>query len=132
MPDCAPAAEALPEPADERAIDWETAKAAVDGDLQLLHGVVEAFLEECPTLLEQVRQAVAASDAALLRRSAHTIKGAMRTFGIANAAQAAAELEEMGRMSQLSAAPPVLARLESQLDRILPEARAFASAGQTR
>ncbi|HUE16255.1 MAG TPA: response regulator, partial [Planctomycetaceae bacterium] len=113
-------------------INWEAAMTAVAGDRQLLQEVVEAFLEECPELLDQARAAVATADASLLRRSAHTIKGIMRTLGLEAPAALAAELEEMGRLSDLSAASPVLARLESGLDEILPEAKAFASTGRTR
>ena len=38
----------------------------------------------------------------------------------------------MGRRSDFSTVAPVLARLETQLDEILPEAKAFASTGRTR
>ncbi len=105
---------------------------AVAGDRQLLQEVVEAFLQECPELLEQTRAAVATADAAFLRRAAHTIKGILRTLGLETPGALAAQLEEMGRSSDLSAAPSVLARLESRLEEILPEAKAFASAGRTR
>jgi two-component system, sensor histidine kinase and response regulator len=114
------------------AIDWEVAMTAVAGDRQLLQEVVEAFLQECPELLEQTRAAVATADAALLRRAAHTIKGILRTLGLETPGALAAQLEEMGRSSDLSTAPSVLARLESRLEEILPEAKAFASAGRTR
>jgi len=114
------------------AIDWDAANASVAGDRELLCDVVDAFLTECPQLLEQMRQAVAAADARLLTRSAHTIRGAMRTFGIAAAGDVAAELEKLGRQNDCVAASPLLARLESYLDLILAEARAFATAGQTR
>jgi PAS domain S-box-containing protein len=113
------------------AIDWQAAMTAVAGDRELLQEVVAAFLEECPALMDQTRTALAAADAILLRRSAHTIKGIMRTLGLETSGALAAELEEMGRSSDLSAAPPVLARLEMQLDEILPEAKAFASTGRT-
>jgi two-component system, sensor histidine kinase and response regulator len=120
------------QPSDGPNIDWSAAMAAVDGDRELLHGVIAAFLEECPALMGQLRQAVADADAVLLHRSAHTMKGAMRTFGIATAGETAAALEEIGRRSDLAAAPTVLAQLESQVEWILPQARAFASAGSTR
>ncbi len=114
------------------AIDWDSAIAVVDGDRELLGEVVAAFLIEGPTLSEEIRQALAAGDANRLRRGAHTLKGALRTLGIELAAQSAGELEEIGRSGDLSRAPAHVARLESQLDQILSEAKSFASAPQTR
>jgi HPt (histidine-containing phosphotransfer) domain-containing protein len=113
------------------AIDWDSAIAVVDGDRELLGEIVAAFLIEGPTLLEQIRRALAVSDSAQLRREAHTLKGALRTLGIELAAELAAELEEIGRRGDLSAAPARMARLESQVDQILSEAKSFASAPQT-
>ena len=114
------------------AIDWEAAMSVVAGDRELLREVVEAFLEECPALLDQAKAAVAAVDSKMLRRSGHTIKGVMRTLGLQIPAELAAELEEMGRSGDVSGASLVLARLESRLDEIVPEAKAFASTDPTR
>jgi HPt (histidine-containing phosphotransfer) domain-containing protein len=114
------------------AIDWDSAIAVVDGDRELLGEVVAAFLIEGPSLLEEIRQALAAGDAVRLRRGGHTLKGAFRSLGIESAAELAAGLEEIGRRGDLAPAPSLVARLESQLDQILAEAKSFASAPQTR
>jgi two-component system sensor histidine kinase/response regulator len=114
------------------AIDWESAIAVVDGDRELLGEVVAAFLIEGPALLEELRRALAANDPVMLRRGAHTLKGALRTLGIESAAELSAELEEIGRGGELSRASSVMARLESQVDQILSEAKSFATAMQTR
>ncbi|HXY36934.1 MAG TPA: response regulator [Planctomycetaceae bacterium] len=114
------------------AIDWDSAIAVVDGDRELLGEVVGAFLIEGPSLLEEIRSALAAGDAHRLRRGAHTLKGALRTLGIESAAQLATELEEIGRGGDLSLSAAKMARLESQVDQILSEAKTFASAPQTR
>jgi two-component system sensor histidine kinase/response regulator len=114
------------------AIDWNSAIAVVDGDRELLGEVVAAFLIEGPSLVEEIRGALAAGDPIRLRRGAHTLKGALRTLGIESAAELTTELEEIGRRGDLSQAPAKMARLESQLDQILSEAKSFASAPQTR
>jgi PAS domain S-box-containing protein len=114
------------------AIDWESAIAVVDGDRELLGEIVAAFLIEGPSLLRDIRDALAAGDATGLRRGAHTLKGALRTLGLESAAELAAELEDVGRGGDLSLASTPMARLESQLDQILAEAKSFASASQTR
>jgi HPt (histidine-containing phosphotransfer) domain-containing protein len=98
----------------------------------LLQEVVEAFLEECPGLMEQTRAAVAAGDANMLRRAAHTLKSVMRTLGLETPAQLAAELEEMGRSANLVSAAPAVAQLKTYIEAIVPEAKAFATTGQTR
>jgi two-component system, sensor histidine kinase and response regulator len=114
------------------AIDWESAYAVVDGDRELLGEIVAAFLVECPTLLEQIRAAIAVGDLDVLRRGAHTLKGALRTLGIESASEQAAELEEIARRGDISAVRALLARLEFQLHQILSEAKSFASTGETR
>jgi two-component system sensor histidine kinase/response regulator len=114
------------------AIDWDSAIAVVDGDRELLGEIVAAFLIEGPSLVEQIRRALAAADAGELRRGAHTLKGALRTLGIESVAELASQLEEIGRRGDLASAAAPMARLESQLDQILSEAKSFASAPQTR
>jgi two-component system, sensor histidine kinase and response regulator len=114
------------------AIDWEAAMSVVAGDRQLLQEIVEAFLEECPELIEQARVAVAAGDATQIRRAGHTLKGVMRTLGLESAALLAADLEEMGRSANLESAASAVARLETRLGEIMPEAKAFATGSQTR
>jgi two-component system sensor histidine kinase/response regulator len=114
------------------AINWDSAIAVVNGDRELLGEIVAAFLIEGPTLAEQIRRALASADAVELRRGAHTLKGALRTLGIESAAELASELEEIGRAGDLARASATMARLESQLDQILSEAKSFASASQTR
>jgi two-component system, sensor histidine kinase and response regulator len=114
------------------AIDWDSAIAVVDGDRELLGEIVTAFLIEGPTLLLEIRHALATGDSAQLRRGAHTLKGALRTLGIESAAELASELEEIGRLGDLSPASAVMPRLESRVDQILSEAKSFASAPQRR
>jgi two-component system sensor histidine kinase/response regulator len=104
----------------------------VAGDRELLQEVVEAFLLECPGLMEQTRTAVASGDANLLRRTAHTLKSVMRTLGLETPAGMATELEEMGRSANLVGAAAIAAQLESRIEAVVREAKAFATAGPTR
>jgi CheY-like chemotaxis protein len=127
-----PSSVAVPRATASSAIDWDSAIAVVDGDRELLGEIVAAFLIEGPSLVEQIRHALADADTAELRRGAHTLKGALRTLGIESAAELASELEEIGRQGDLAPALALMARLESQLDQILSEAKSFASAPQTR
>lgn len=66
-------------------VDWTIASRAVNGDQGLLGHVMTAFLTEGPQLLDSLRDAFAAEDRKRFQRAAHTLKSALRTFGIASA-----------------------------------------------
>jgi len=105
--------------------DWSVALAAVDGDWDLLRDVVDAFLEECPGLMSDIQKAIETDDTAWLRRTAHTLKGAMRTFGASQAGDAAWELEQMGASGELIEVNECLATLKKKVDELVPEAVAL-------
>ena len=75
-------------------MDVAAALARVDGDRGFLGEMARMFLEESPDLLTQVRQAVAASDAAALVAPAHTLKNWAGNFVAPAAFEAVAELED--------------------------------------
>lgn len=66
-------------------VDWNVADKAVNKDQGLLMQILEAFLTEGPELLESLRTAFAADDRKRFQRTAHTLKSALRTFGVAAA-----------------------------------------------
>lgn len=100
-------------------IDWEQARAAMGGDAQLLHSVIEAFLEEAPRLLETLRRGLAERDAVTMLRAAHTLKSTLSYFGNPPAADLAMQLEVLGRRNSFAEAPSLLAELDAQLARVL-------------
>ena len=63
----------------------------------LLGEIVQAFLEETPRILDQIRSALQASDSNQLQRAAHTVKGSLRTLG----AEAAAEKLQGGESEKI-------------------------------
>jgi HPt (histidine-containing phosphotransfer) domain-containing protein len=113
------AAASQPPPVDGRG-DWSVALATVQGSEELLREILEAFLEETPRQLASIEQALAKSDAALLRRAAHTIKGAVRYFGANQAFDLAQRLEALAQNGELSQAAAVAEELEQELARITP------------
>ena len=66
-------------------IDWATAVRAVNGDQQLLDQVVQAFMEEGPQLLKTMESAIESGEQKRFYRAIHTLKSALRTFGVASA-----------------------------------------------
>jgi HPt (histidine-containing phosphotransfer) domain-containing protein len=105
--------------------DWSPALSFLDDDRELLREVVEVFLDECPRLTSAMNEAIERRDGPELQLAAHAMKSAMQTFGMPGAADAALELETLGRQSEFAEAPRYLAELQSHLDAMLPAASAL-------
>jgi len=63
--------------------------------------LVDTFLEDCPSLISQMRDAHAAKDAESFRRGAHSMKSNAATFGAMELSAMAKELESMARENNL-------------------------------
>lgn len=63
--------------------------------------LVQTFLEEAPTMLDELRESLATGDADTFRRAAHSLKSNSMTFGAHTLGEMARELELGG----LPAAP---------------------------
>ncbi|NLS97724.1 MAG: response regulator [Planctomycetaceae bacterium] len=111
-------------------VDWEEALRSVDGDRGLLADVVDAYLTESPTLLNNVRQAVNSGVAKQVERTAHTLKGPSRSLGATRLFEHCWQLEQMGRGGNLAGAPELLARLEAEMDLVLPLLQEFIRTGE--
>jgi HPt (histidine-containing phosphotransfer) domain-containing protein len=74
-----------------------------------------------------IRQAVAAGDAAALRRAAHALKGSMLFLGAGRPSERARALETMATGGDLSRAGDALASLEEQMASVMTSLSGFAS-----
>lgn len=95
--------------------------AQFEGDEKLLARVAELFLEGTPELLARLEREYAASDAAAVSRSAHTLRGSLSNISAAQAAQVAAEIEECAGKEQLAGLGERIAELKYEIDPILAE-----------
>ena len=74
------------------------------------------FLElDYPRHLEELREGLEQQDARAVKRAAHGIKGALRSFGGRAASDVALRLETMGREGRLSGAQGELGELEAEV-----------------
>ncbi len=87
----------------------------VADDVELLRSLVDLFVESCPGQMAALRESIARGDAVLVRRQAHTIKGAVANFGAEPVVDAAFELEEMAVKKDLTGADAAWQRLEAAL-----------------
>ncbi len=105
--------------------DREALLARVDGDPDLAHEMAQVFLATAPSLMAEIRGAIALADGPRLEHAAHSLKASLGYFSSADSFDAAKRLETLGRIGDLDAAPPLLASLERHLPELCAEVHGF-------
>jgi len=104
---------------DDRPIfDYDALLELAGGDEELLREIVRMFLEDCPRMLAQIDEAIAAGDPEGLRQTAHALKGVIANFAVPAAEEAARVLEHMGSEGEMERAEGVRAALVAEVDRL--------------
>jgi len=93
-------------------INLQPALASMDHDEDILYAVVNAFIAEVPTLVEQLEQALAAEDGTAVERCSHTLKGNFRILQLQSQQTFWANIEKMAHQNALN-----------QVSDCLPEAK---------
>ncbi len=68
---------------------------------QFVNELIDTFIEDSPSLINQMKKAISLLDAESFRRAAHTLKSNAATFGAMQLSSLARELESMGRDNNL-------------------------------
>ncbi len=79
---------------------FDELKQMAGGDY--INELIDAFLEEAPSILSQMEAALSSRDADVFRRNAHSLKSNANTFGAIELGILAKELEMMGRENNLN------------------------------
>ena len=78
----------------------------VGNDPEALVEIIDAFLDEAPQRLAELRQGIGDDDPVLAGRAAHTLKANGRTFGAERLALLGQEIEAAARESDLTTVLP--------------------------
>jgi len=100
----------------------EAALMRLEGDIALFGELVELFRADLPRRLSDLRHSVESGDAGGLERAAHTLKGAVNSFGGSAVSAALAALEDLARDGALAGATARVTDIERdvlQLERDL-------------
>jgi HPt (histidine-containing phosphotransfer) domain-containing protein len=97
--------------------DLAALRARVENDLELLSEMIGLYLNSSPTLLAEIESAVAARDSERITRAAHTLKGMLGNMCAGKCAEAALELETIGKSGDLAEAEECLFNLKDKLAR---------------
>jgi HPt (histidine-containing phosphotransfer) domain-containing protein len=84
------------------------------------------FIAECPRAIEEIRQAITATDAKALEHHAHSLKGSSANLGATTVSCAADALEDCARSGNLERAGDLFKSLERELDHLLSELEALS------
>ncbi len=98
--------------------DLQEILARVEGDENLMKEVFALFLEQCPGMMAEIRNAIDEEDADCLARSAHAIKGSVGNFGAHSAFDLALRLEMTGRNRELEGAEEIFNAFSEEMERL--------------
>jgi two-component system sensor histidine kinase/response regulator len=110
------------------AFDEDEMLARVSGDRQLLAELVDLFLQEWPKTILKLRRAFDDSDANLMERAAHNLRGALGAFGAEAASATAQSIETLARGGRVTGADVLFERLEQELRTLSRQLDRFAHA----
>lgn len=105
------------------AIDWEHASKTVGGNDQLLAELLTVYLGETQTLTSSIRKAVELDDRVLLRRAAHTLKGASLSVGAVHLSKIAALLEQDAEDAKPERIKTILAEITEAMKAVVKSAQ---------
>jgi CheY-like chemotaxis protein len=116
-----------------RRVDRRGTLARLGGNEQLFQDLARFFLEDAPTVLAELGTSLERDDARVAERAAHSLKGLVGNFGAKEAGRLATELQRLGHDGDLTTAPPLYQRLETEVNLLRRELEEYqASAAQAR
>ena len=104
-----------------KVLDHTAALARAGGDLELLREIAVLFQEECPRVMEELRQAFERGDGPGAGRAAHGLKGSASNFGAAPAVEAALRIEQLAREGRIHEAGSAYEALEHAVATLVGE-----------
>jgi signal transduction histidine kinase/CheY-like chemotaxis protein len=99
-------------------LDWAEALERIGGSEETLRDLAGVFLAESPRMMAEIRAAIDAEDASVLRRTAHTLKGSAALFAAEPTVSTALRLERMGESADLAEAEEAWVRLQAEVARL--------------
>ncbi|MDA1015844.1 MAG: Hpt domain-containing protein [Planctomycetota bacterium] len=111
-------------------MNWIGPLGRLSGDHAALKDITESYIEETRENLSCLPAAIAAGNADESKRLAHTVKGSMRFFRAETATQCGLDLERLAGTGNLTSAPELIERLNSEAERVLAVLQHFVETGE--
>ncbi len=87
-------------------------------DPAFLRELIDVFLEDVPQRFAELEKSLATSDAVLLTRAAHTIKGSCSNFGAGELGRIAQTMEQQGKAAAFADAAATFPTLRAEFERV--------------
>lgn len=89
---------------------------AMAGDEPILVSqIIDCYLQESPSLITAMREAISQQNGAALMRAAHSLKSSSQSLGAVRMAEVCLALEQMGRSSNIASQEQEIAMTMAQL-----------------
>lgn len=102
---------------------------SIGGDEAFLDELIEAYFEDAPNLLAEMRQSLSSGEAGAFRRAAHSLKSNSANFGAIRLSKMCGELEDLARPGGLEGAEIRLAQVEAEYERVKSALQVLRSSG---
>ena len=89
-----------------------------DDDMDLLGELIDIFLDDTPARMLDLAAAVQAGDPEASMQNAHALKSSCAQLGAMQLSEFCKQVEAMGRAGDVSAAGPVVAAAQAELERV--------------
>jgi len=89
-----------------------------DGEPSLMDKIITIYLQTTPKLLQDLREAVAASDAQAMRKAAHSLKSSSANVGAMKLSDIFKDVEVIGRTGSIQGAAALLKEIESEYQQV--------------
>jgi two-component system, sensor histidine kinase and response regulator len=89
-----------------------------DGEPSLMDKIITIYLQTTPKLLQDLREAVAASDAQAMRKAAHSLKSSSANVGAMKLSDIFKDVEVIGRTGSIQGAAALLKEIESEFQQV--------------
>jgi HPt (histidine-containing phosphotransfer) domain-containing protein len=96
-------------------VNFETVLCRLGNNQELFHELIQFYFEDCPRLVDDLREGVAKEDSKTIEYAAHRLKGLVSNFDMPLPLDCAALLEQMGKSKDFSGAVKELPKLEKSL-----------------
>jgi CheY-like chemotaxis protein/HPt (histidine-containing phosphotransfer) domain-containing protein len=100
-------------------IDETALMARVDHDVKLLNKMIELFSDDCPKMLDEIKDYISAEDAPALVKAVHTFAGSAGNFAAKRTVDAARALEKAAREENLDQIEVSFTMLEDEVKRLV-------------